>query len=271
MKIQGIGNLTQQEATRIAGEDPDFLLRDLYDAIAKGDYPSWNFYVQIMTPEQAATYKFDPFDVTKVWLHGDFPLIPVGRFVLNKNPTNYFAEIEQIAFDVAHLIPGIEPSPDRMLQGRMFNYGDTHRYRLGANNLQLPVNTPFRLSNFSRDGYGTINSQGGAPNYHPNSFRGPENDARAKALAPIVPLVGSIQRTDNGHDDDNYFQARLLYQRVLKPDERLRLVSNVLQMLRAANKVLQERTVQYFAKLDEDLGRRIREGLQDNSHIHVNL
>lgn len=128
MTDQGIKNLTSAEADRIAGIDPDYFIRDLYNAIARGEYPSWTLYVQIMTQEQAAQYPFNPFDVTKVWYHADHPLIPVGKLVLNRNQTNYFAEIEQLAFDVAHLIPGIEPSPDRMLQGRLFAYGDTQRY-----------------------------------------------------------------------------------------------------------------------------------------------
>ncbi|XP_045466310.1 catalase-like [Harmonia axyridis] len=267
---QGIRNLLSDEATKIAGEDPEYSIRDLYNSIANGNYPSWTFYVQIMTPEQAATYAYDPFDVTKVWLHADFPLIQVGRFVLNKNQVNYFAEVEQIAFDVAHLIPGIEPSPDRMLQGRLFNYGDTHRYRLGVNSNQLPVNSPFRMKNFSRDGTMTFESQGGAPNYHPNSFGGPESDLRAKALAPILPIAGDAARYDNGLND-NFSQARLLYERVLTPLERRRLVDNIVDWLRRANAVIQERAIRNFAQVNEDFGRLIREGILAKSHVSAHV
>ncbi|XP_056639845.1 catalase-like isoform X2 [Diorhabda sublineata] len=270
LTIQGIGYLKSDKAEKLAGSDPDYLIRDLYNAIESGKYPSWNMYVQIMTVEQAAKSTYDPFDDSKVWLHADYPLIPVGRFVLNKNPTNYFAEVEQIAFDVSHLIPGIEPSPDRMLQGRLFNYGDTHRYRLGVNNTQLPVNSPFKVNNYQRDGRNSLQSQSGAPVYHPNSFKGPEEDKRAKALSPIWPLVGDAQRLDNGNDD-NYTQPRLLYQRVLKPLERGRLIDNIVSWLQYANSVLQERAIINFSKVDEDLGRRIRESLHSKSHAQVDL
>ncbi|RZB40213.1 Catalase domain containing protein, partial [Asbolus verrucosus] len=267
-----IGNLDADRATQIAGQDPDFLLRDLYNAIASGEHPSWTFYVQIMTPEQAASCPYDPFDVTKVWLHADYPLIPVGKLVLNRNPKNYFAEVEQMAFDVAHLIPGIDVSPDRMLQGRLFNYGDTARYRLGVNHTQLPVNSPFKLHNFSRDGYGTLDSQGGAPNYHPNSYGGPDSDARARGLAPVVPVVGNASRYDNG-GEDNYTQARLLYERVLNPAERGRLINNIVMWLKDASSFLQERVVKNFSNVNEDFGRRIKAGLQAQlqPHAHAEL
>ncbi|EEZ97708.2 Catalase-like Protein [Tribolium castaneum] len=270
---QGIRTLGSSKATEIAGQDPDFHTRDLYNAIATGNYPSWSFYIQIMTPEQAEKHPWDPFDVTKVWLHADFPLIPVGKLVLNRNPKNYFAEVEQMAFDPAHLIPGIEPSPDRMLQGRLFNYGDTARYRLGANNLQLPVNSPFKLHNFSRDGFATLDSQGGAPNYHPNSFGGPDNDKRAQALSPLWQVGGSAGRYDNGGEDwDNYGQARLLYHRVLKEEEKERLVDNIVSWLKNAAGFLQERAIKNFANVDEEFGRKIKAGIQaQTTKTHADL
>ncbi|XP_018568951.1 catalase [Anoplophora glabripennis] len=261
---QGIATLTSADAQRIGGIDPDYHIRDLYNAIHDGDYPSWNFYIQIMSPEQAAKSEFDPFDDTKVWPHGQYPLIPVGKLVLNRNPENYFAEVEQIGFDPAHLIPGIEPSPDRMLQGRLFAYGDTHRHRLGPNHIQLPVNCPFSIHNYERDGWGTIHSQGGAPNYHPNSFRGPENDKRARALTPHLPLNGVAKRIDSGNDD-NFTQARVLYQRVLKPDERARLIQNIVTWLTPTTSILQERAIALFSNVDESFGKKIREGLNSLS------
>jgi catalase len=140
---QGIRNLPADEAERLASADPDYAIRDLYNAIAGGHFPSWTMYVQTMTFEQAERQRFNPFDVTKVWSHKDFPLVEVGRMVLNRNPANYFAEVEQIAFAPAHMVPGIEPSPDKMLQGRLFSYADTHRHRLGVNYQQIPINRPF--------------------------------------------------------------------------------------------------------------------------------
>lgn len=163
------------KADELAGSDPDYSIRDLYNAIAKGEFPSWDLKIQIMTEEQAEKAKFNPFDVTKVWSQKEYPLIPVGKLTLDRNPNNYFAEVEQIAFAPSHLVPGIEASQDKMLQGRLFSYADTHRHRLGPNYLQLPVNCPYRVSvkNYQRDGPATYNdNQGGAPNYYPNSFEG---------------------------------------------------------------------------------------------------
>nr|CAH7746694.1 unnamed protein product [Callosobruchus chinensis] len=262
---QPIENLSSEEAQRIAGIDPDYHTRDLYNAIENGDYPAWNMFVQIMTPEQAAVSPYDPFDDTKVWLKSEYPLIPVGRFVLNKNPNNYFAQIEQIGFDPAHLVPGIEPSPDRMLQGRLFAYGDTHRYRLGPNYLQFPVNRPFKVSNFSRDGEATYHSQGGSANYHPNSFGGPEVDKRARSLAPVLPLHGDAKRIDNGNDD-NFTQPRMLYQQVMKPDERGRLIQNIVSWLKPTRSDLQERAIDLFTNVDADLGLRIKTGLNTSQY-----
>lgn len=157
-----------------------------------------------------------------------------------------------------------------MLQGRLFNYGDTHRYRLGINNTQLPVNSPFRVNNYQRDGRSTLQSQGGAPVYHPNSFNGPEEDKRAAALSPIIPLSGDAKRIDN-NQDDNYTQARLFYQRVLKPDARGRLIENIISWLKYANSVIQDRTISSFANVDQDFASRIKDGLTPVSLPHVDL
>ena len=149
---QGIKNLTASRAAQLTGENPDYSIQDLYNAIANGQFPSWSLYIQIMTIDEAEKLRFNPFDVTKVWSHKEFPLIPVGRLVLNRNPKNYFAEVEQLAFAPSHLVPGVEASPDKMLQGRLFSYADTHRHRLGANYLQIPVNCPYKTRNYQRDG-----------------------------------------------------------------------------------------------------------------------
>jgi catalase len=174
---QGIRNLPVAKADALASSDPDYSIRDLYNAIAEGEYPSWTVYIQVMTHDEVASNSFDPFDVTKVWSHSAFPLIEVGRMVLNRNPENYFAEVEQAAFAPSHMVPGIEPSPDKMLQGRLFSYADTHRHRLGVNYLNIPVNCPYatRVSAYQRDGAMAIDGNGkGSPNYFPNSFGGPQ-------------------------------------------------------------------------------------------------
>lgn len=169
----GIKNLTGPEAEQMRVE-PDYAVKDLSEHIASGKAATWTYNVQIMPEADAENYKWNIFDVTKVWPHSDYPLIPVGKLVLNKNPDNYFAQVEQIAFSPSHVVPGIEPSADRMLQGRLFSYPDTHRHRLGGNYDQIPVNCPYRttLTNGHRDGYMAVNGNGGsAPNYEPSSFR----------------------------------------------------------------------------------------------------
>jgi catalase len=150
---QGIDYLTQADADRIAGEDADYHIRDLYNAINGGDHPSWTLYVQVMPHDEAADYRFNPFDLTKVWPHGDYPLHKIGRMVLDRNPENYFAQIEQASFEPSNLVPGIGPSPDKMLLGRLLSYPDAHRYRIGTNYAQLPVNQPKSpVNSYSKDG-----------------------------------------------------------------------------------------------------------------------
>ncbi|XP_065156543.1 LOW QUALITY PROTEIN: catalase-like [Atheta coriaria] len=264
---QGIRNIFADQARILAGVDADYSVRDLYNAIARGDYPSWTLSIQVMTPEEASRQPYDPFDVSKTWPHADFPLIPVGKITLNKNPSNYFAEIEQLAFNPSHFIPGIDASPDRMLQGRLFSYGDTHRYRLGVNHQQLPVNAPLvPIMNFNRSGRDIIDSQGGAPNYHPNSFHGPEASLRAKKLTPSFRLVGDTTRTDTSTLEDNYTQPRVLYQRVLPEGEKARLVDNVAYDLRNAAGFIQERMINGFKQVDLTLGALIADAVHKYNH-----
>nr|ABS85194.1 catalase [Protaetia brevitarsis] len=267
---QKIKNIFAKRADELAGTVPDYSIKDLYNAIANGNYPSWTTYIQVMTFEQAEKSPFDPFDVTKVWPHKDYPLIQVGKLVLDRNPANYFAEVEQIAFSPAHMIPGIEPSPDRMLLGRIFSYGDTHRHRLGANYLQLPVNCPYKVRSYLRDGPQAINNQGGAPNYHPNSFGGPTNDPRAKVLSPPFHVSGEAKRYDVGKED-NFSQATVFYQRTLNEEERQRLVSNIVGSLTNAADFIQKRAVENFSKVDASLGKRIAEGLRTQIRPQANL
>jgi catalase len=165
---QGTQNLTREEAELLKGKDPDHATRDLYVAIKRGEYPSWTLEIQVMKLEEAGHYRFNPFDVTKVWPHGDYPSIKVGWMVLNRNPENYFAEVEQAAFSPGNFVPGIASSPDKMLQGRLFAYHDAHRYRLGSNYHLLPVNRPkaMTMENYQRDGYMRFDgNEGGKPNY----------------------------------------------------------------------------------------------------------
>lgn len=262
---QGIKNLDAKRADELAGSDPDYAIRDLYNAIAKGEFPSWSLYIQVMTFEQAEKTSFNPFDLTKVWPQGEYPLIPVGKMVLDRNPSNYFAEVEQIAFAPSHLVPGIEPSPDKMLQGRLFSYADTHRHRLGANYQQLPVNCPYRVSlkNYQRDGpMNSTDNQGGAPNYYPNSFGGPEPSHVARKLQNTQqPVCGDINRYETP-DEDNFSQATVFYRRVLDQPARQRLVDNIVGHLKNASPFIQERAVKNFAQVDGDFGRLLNEGLK---------
>nr|UDB72880.1 catalase isoform X2 [Hemiscorpius lepturus] len=268
---QGIRNLPVERAAELASTDPDYALRDLYNAIAEKRYPSWTFYVQVMTYEQAENFRWNPFDVTKIWPHPEFPLIPVGKIVLDRNPTNYFKDVEQIAFCPSHLVPGIEPSPDKMLQSRLFSYTDTHRHRLGTNFLQIPVNCPYRTKprHYQRDGPLTVDdNQDGAPNYFPNSFNGPD-DNPIYLESPIC-TTGEVKRY-NTSDDDNFSQVGVFYRKVLTSDERTRLINNIVNHLKNAQKSIQERAIKNFSKADPEYGQRIKEGLLQLSAGHGQL
>ena len=259
---QGIKNLTRREATRLAGEDPDHATRDLYEAIERGEYPSWTLKMQIMTPEQARNYRFDIFDITKVWPHSDFPLMEVGKLVLNRNPVNYFAEVEQAAFSPGNLVPGIAISPDKMLQARVFSYHDTHIHRLGANYHLLPVNAPKNApeTSYQRDSFMRLDANGGdGPNYWPNSFAGPAPNP--DALEPPFELSGQAARTPYEHTNDDFVQAGTLYRDVMTDSQRKNLVANIVDHLGGAQKRIQLRQAAVFFKADSDYGRRVAEGL----------
>jgi len=258
----GVQNLTRDEAVRLSGEDPDHATRDLYQTIAQGGEAAWKVYVQIMTPEQAEQYRFDPFDITKVWWHSDFPLIPIGRLVLNRNPENYYAEIEQAAFTPSNFVPGIAPSPDKMLQGRLFAYPDAHRYRLGANYAMLPVNQPraAQAANYQRDGYMRFDSNGqGAPNYYPNSYGGPKPEPAV--APPPIPLSGTIGRSGYVHPNDDFEQVRALYERAMNDVDRAHLVENLVAHMSKAEQRLQLRQTALFYKVSTEYGLRVAEGL----------
>jgi len=267
---QKIKNLDVKKAGELSGNDPDYSIRDLYNAIENKNYPSWTMYIQVMTLAQAEKSSYNPFDLTKVWPHGEYPLIPVGKLVLDRNPKNYFAEVEQIAFSPAHMVPGIEPSPDKMLQGRLFSYGDTHRHRLGANYLQLPVNCPFAVKNYQRDGPQCFNNQAGAPNYHPNSFSGPEECPRAKTLSHVYKVEGDAKRYDTG-DEDNFKQASAFYNKTLNEAERQRLIDNIAGNLKDAADFIIQRAVKNFSQVDAGFGKKLAEAVNAKKKLQANL
>ncbi|XP_076063680.1 catalase isoform X2 [Oratosquilla oratoria] len=256
---QGIKNFLANEADALASTDPDYAIRDLYNAIADNQFPSWSMYIQVMTFQEAEKWHFNPFDLTKVWPHGEFPLIPVGRFTLDHNPKNYFAEVEQIAFSPANLVPGIEASPDKMLQGRLFSYNDTHRHRLGPNYMQIPVNCPFRarMANYQRDGPMTINdNQAGAPNYFPNSFSGPMDSAKHHESS--FQVTADVARYSSA-TEDNFSQCSDFFNKVLNEDERQRLMENIAGHLVNAQDFLQDRAINNFTQVDRAYGDGIRQ------------
>jgi len=260
---QGIKNIFADRAGKLSGEDPDYGIRDLFNSIAKGDFPSWRFCIQVMTFEQAKKFKYNPFDLTKIWPHSEYPLIEVGKFVLDKNPKNYFAEVEQMAFSPANLVPGIEPSPDKMLQGRLFAYSDTHRHRLGANFHSIPVNRPRCqvISLTQRDAPYTYDSNSeNLPNYYPNSFLNAKANPKYKESKFTVDS-GDVDRHDSSNED-NFSQVTDFWVKVLKPDERERLVSNIAGHLKNALPFIQERAIANFEKAHPDYGNGIRAALK---------
>jgi len=259
---QGIQNLTRQEAEVMKGKDPDHATRDLHQAIEKGDYPSWTLEMQILTPEQAKDFKWDIFDITKVWPHKEVPPIKVGKLVLNRNPVNYFAEVEQAAFSPSNLVPGIAASPDKMLQGRLFSYHDTHLHRLGPNYHLIPVNQAKNAPEMSyqRDGFMRVDGGGGSgPNYWPNSMGGPGPDPRA--LEPAIPLEGEAGRHAYSFPNDDFVQPGNLYRDVMTDRDRENLVGNIVDHLGGAQKRIQLRQTAIFFKTDPDYGSRVAQGL----------
>jgi len=260
---QGIQNLTREEATRLAGEDPNHATNDLYAAIEKGKFPAWRVCVQIMPAKDAAKYRWNICDITKVWPHKDYPLIEIGRMTLNRNPANYFAEVEQSAFNPGSFVPGIGSSPDKMLQARVISYHDAHLYRLGPNYQLLPINAPkaCKAANYQRDGYMRLDENGGGgPNYWPNSMGGPEPDPTV--AEPPIDLEGQAARHPQEVTDEDFFQPGELYRRVMTDMDREHLVGNIVAHLGNAQKRIQFRQTALFFKADPDYGRRVAKGLK---------
>ncbi len=258
---QGIENLSDEEASKLVGIDRESNQRDLFDAIEKGDFPKWKMFVQIMTEEEANNYHYHPFDLTKVWLKGDFPLIPVGEFELNRNPENYFAEVEQSAFNPANIVPGIGFSPDKMLQGRLFSYGDAQRYRLGVNNYQIPVNAskcPF--NSFHRDGAMRVDGNYGArKHYEPNSFG--EWNEQPEFKEPPLAIHGDAYAYNFREDDSDYYSQPGLLFRLMTADKKQFLFRNTAAQIGNAQQFIQVRHIRNCFKADPAYGEGVANAL----------
>ncbi|MEV0370230.1 catalase [Streptomyces sp. NPDC050636] len=261
---QGIKNLTQAEADKLAGEDPDSHQRDLRTSIENGDFPTWTVQVQIMPADEAAAYRFNPFDLTKVWPHEDYPPIEIGKLELNRNPENIFAEVEQSIFSPHHFVPGIGPSPDKMLQGRLFAYGDAHRYRVGINADHLPVNRPHATEarTNSRDGFLYDGRHKGTKNYEPNSFGGPVETGQPLWQPVAVTGRSGEQAAPSHAEDDDFVQAGNLY-RLMSEDERERLINNLAGFIaKVSRDDIAQRAIENFRKADADYGKRLEAAVQ---------
>ncbi len=265
--VQGIETFTDAEATAMTAEDPDFHRRDLFNAIAGGDAPEWRLEMQIMPFEDAAGYRFNPFDLTKVWPHADYPPIQVGRLVLDRNPKNFFAEVEQSGFSPANLVPGTGLSPDKMLMARVFSYHDTHLHRIGTNYEQLPINAPKSpVHSYNKDGAMTYRHDGADPVYAPNSFGGPQaaGDGGGGDLFWSVP-AGDLGRYpyDKHAEDDDFGQAGTLVREVMSDTDREHLVTNIVGHAGSeeVTEDMHQRVIAYWTNVDAELGARVAAGL----------
>ena len=252
--MQGIKNLAVADAVRLAGEDPDYAQRDLFNAIEKGDFPRWSVQVQIMPEREAETYYLNPFDLTKVWPYKDYPLIEIGEIVLDRNPENYFAEVEQAAFSPGNVVPGLSFSLDKMLQARLFAYHDAHLYRIGTNYQQLPVNRSLAAAQtYQRDGSMRFDGNyGRAPNYEPNSHAGTPKQA-PQFREPPFHISGDADRYDHRVGNDDYTQAGNLF-RLMSPEERDRLAANIAASMRGVPEEIVRRQLAHFREADPAYG-----------------
>ena len=261
---QGIEFFTQHEADQMAAVDTDYHTRDLYEAIERGDHPSWTLKMQIMPFDDAANYRFNPFDLTKVWPHSDYPLIEVGRMTLDRNPVDHHTEIEQAAFQPNNVVPGTGPSPDRMLLARLFSYADAHRARIGVNYQQIPVNAPtVPVHTYSKDGAMRVVNRTD-PVYAPNSKGGPRADSE-RFRPPSWYADGEIMRTayvDHPEDDD-WGQPGTMVREVLDDAARARLVDNVVgHLLNGVTEPILQRAFEYWRNVDKTIGEKIESGVR---------
>ncbi|SFR27906.1 catalase [Lentzea waywayandensis] len=261
---QGVEFFTQDEADQLASADTDYHTRDLFESIAQGDHPSWTLFVQLMPFDEAEAYRFNPFDLTKVWPHADYPLTEVGRLTLDRNPTDHHTEIEQAAFEPNNLVPGIGASPDRMLLGRMFAYADAHRYRIGANYKQIPVNaSKSPVHSYSKDGAMRVTNVSD-PVYAPNSKGGPRADVEQYGTPAGWAAQGDMVRAGyvSHAEDDDWGQARTMVREVLDDDARTRLVDNIVgHLLNGVSEPVLVRAFEYWRNVDEDLGKQVEAGV----------
>lgn len=257
---QGIKNLSDAESAEIIGGDRESHQRDLYDSIESEDFPKWTFYVQVMPEKDAASCSYNPFDLTKVWPHKDYPLIEVGQFELNRNPENYFAEVEQSAFNPASVVPGISFSPDKMLQGRLFSYGDAQRYRLGINHAQIPVNAPrCPVHSYHRDGAMRVDGNMGATlGYQPNSHGEWQDQPEFKE--PLLDLNGAAGHWDHREDTDYYSQPGDLF-RLMSVSEQQILFDNTARSVGGASIEIQQRHIAHCLEADPAYGAGVAKAL----------
>jgi len=265
---QGIKNFNNEEAIDMKGKDPDHAQRDMVEAIGKGNFPKWTLKVQVMPEKEAKKYRWNPFDLTKVWPHADYPLIDVGEMELNKIPENYFRDVEQAAFAPANVVDGISYSPDKMLQGRILSYPDAQRYRLGVNFEQIPVNKcPFAVNNYHRDGQMRIDENGGsAANYYPNSFDDIYVDEKYKQLPLQLDSseAGWYDRNAEG-ENDHYTQPGILFRDVMNENEKANTIHNIIEAMKGISgpkrSTIINRQLCHWYRADEELGTAIAKGL----------
>ncbi len=261
--LQGHKHWTNAEAAEVVGRTRESTQEDLYNAIEKGDFPKWRFCIQVMSEADAEKTSFNPFDLTKVWPHGDYPLIEVGVLELNRNPDNYFAEIEQVAFAPSNIVPGIGFSPDKMLQARIFSYADAHRYRLGTHYEALPVNAPkCPVRHYHKDGpmrFFDNNHQTPDAFYEPNSFDGPAEDDRFRE--PPLRISGDADRYDHREGNDDYSQPRALFQ-LFDADQRERLFSNIADAMSGVPEFIIERQLGHFEKVHPEYAAGVARALK---------
>jgi catalase len=246
---QGIEFMTNEEGAAVIASDRESSQRDLFEAIERGDFPKWRFCIQIMPEKDAETWRWNPFDLTKVWPHGEYPLIEVGELELNRNPENYFAEVEQSAFSPSNIVPGIGFSPDKMLQARIFSYADAHRYRIGTHYEMLPVNRPkAAVRTYHADGPMRFDAPRSTDAYYePNSFNGPVQEPRL--AEPPLKLWGDAERYDHREGNDDYTQPGNLF-RLMTPDERQRLFKNIAAAMQGVPENIIQRQLVHFHKAD---------------------
>ena len=270
---QGSKTFTNDEAIKMTADDPDYSSRDLQTAIKAGDFPKWTMFIQVMPEADAETYAWNPFDLTKVWPHKDYPLIEVGEVTLNRNPTNYVAEVEQAAYNVSNTVPGVGFSPDKVLQNRILSYADAHRYRIGSNYAQVPVNQAraAAVHTYNRDGaMNTGDNGGGSVDYEPNSFGGPAEDPSVKE--PPMRIDGNADRyvTYAMDDRDLYGQPRMLWEKVLDDTGRAHLVENIVGSMTmpmmgleddAKVHKIQQRMLKHWFKVHPDFGAAVEKGI----------